>query len=67
MQEHASSADSKKIKYFNNYFNSMKDGINYYRQLVQDKVLKNENGILESLTGAEEELNVIMDGLLVEA
>ncbi len=45
----------------------MKDGINYYRQLLQADVLKNVNGIYESLDNFEGELNVIMEKLLIEA
>lgn len=67
IEENANTKDHKKLKYLNSYFNSMKEGINYYRQLLQAQVLKNENNIYDELDSAETELNVIMEGLLVEA
>ena len=65
--ENANTKEHKKLKYLHNYFDSMKEGINYYRQLLQVHVLKNVNNISAELDNAETELNVIMDGLLVEA
>lgn len=65
--ENVNTKDHKKLKYLNNYFNCMKDGINYYRQLLEAQVLKNENNIYNELDNSEAELNVIMEGLLVEA
>lgn len=67
LDENTGTQDSKKIKYLHAYYNSMKDGINYYRNLLETNVLKSVNNIYESLNNAEIELNVIMEKLLIEA
>jgi len=43
----------------------MMDGIQYYRQMLENKSFPNDAGFLENLVTIENDLNVIMESLLL--
>lgn len=65
IEENEGNNDPKKIKYLRGFYTSIMDGIQYYRRLLEDKILPNDTGFLESLVSFENELNISMENLLL--
>lgn len=64
VEDNEGSTDPKKLKFLRGFYNTMIDGIAYYRQLLQDKIIDDEN-FLGSLSVYEAQLHRIMESLLV--
>lgn len=65
VEENEGTTDPKKLKYLRGYYTSMMDGIQYYRQMLENKSFPNDAGFLENLVTIENDLNVIMESLLL--
>jgi len=66
IDENAGTEDPKKLKYLRAFYGTMIEGINYYRELLEQKVIDDED-FLKNLAGYEAQLNAMMGNLLVAA
>jgi hypothetical protein len=64
VEENAGNTDPKKLKFLRGFYSTMAEGICYYRQLLLDKIIDDDN-FLQELPVYEAQLHTIMEGLLV--
>ena len=65
VEENEGTNDPKKLKYLRGFYTSIMDGIQYYRGLLENKILPNDGNFLENLVTVESDLNVTMERLLL--
>ena len=65
LEENEGNTDAKKLKYLRGFYGSIMEGMQYYRQLIENKILPNDTAFLEDLQSKENELNLCMENLLL--
>jgi hypothetical protein len=67
VEDNAGKTDVKKEKYIQSFYKNLLEGIQYYRDLVNNKLFIDDNGFLEKLTVFELRLNNVLQPAAVLA